>query len=945
MNPPLPDSSVESSAQLLALVRDLVTQLHPGAGLAGRVCLASSLDRDLGFDSLARVELVLRIERAFGLRLPDGLLAEAQTVQDLLTAIGGGEAAAPATPITREWSASEEVATPPDATRTLVEALQWHAVANPTRIHIHLLIEQDQTISITYRELYDDASKVADALASHGVRPSDTVSLMLPTGRDFFVAFMGILLSGAVPVPIYPPARLNQIEDHLLRQKGILSNARAVAMITVDQAKPVARILQGQVASLRFVATVADLSSRAAAHRERVSIQSEDLAFIQYTSGSTGNPKGVMLTHANLLASIRAMRKGLDVTSRDVFVSWLPLYHDMGLIGAWLGSLYCAYTLVIMSPLAFLARPVRWLQAIHRFGGTLSAAPNFAYELCASRIDDRDLAGLDLSTWRLALNGAEPVSHATIERFIARYAPFGFPRSAMLPVYGLAESTLGVTFPELGRGPVVDTIQREPFVTGGRAVPAGKDAQDVLHFVACGDALPGHAVRIVDDHDQEVGERIQGHLQFKGPSATKGYFLNPEDTARMRHGEWLDSFDFAYRVAGDIYITGRAKDIIIRAGRNLYPYELETAVGDLAGVRRGCVAVFGSRDPRSGTERLVVVAESREPDRQAREQLIAKINALALELTGSAADQVVLAAPHSVLKTSSGKIRRASTRERYEQGLLDSKQSAVWRQFLRLGLSGAGGAVAGILRKAMRSLYSLYAVAAFTLCGLIAYLLAMVMPVSVARRLTQTMARTALRLIGLNPVVSGQNNLPKGRAFVAVANHSSYLDGPILFATLAGTPSFVIKGELAVAPLVGSMLRKIGMQFVERFDVERSLRDAENLGAILRGRGSLVFFPEGTLRRTPGLLPFRTGAFTLAARAGVPIVPVVLRGTRYALPDGEWLPRHGAIEVRILPPVEPASSDFAGVLALRDQSRQAILQQIDEPEIVELVETVLTKQP
>jgi acyl-CoA synthetase (AMP-forming)/AMP-acid ligase II len=259
-------------------------------------------------------------------------------------------------------------------------------------------------------------------------------------------------------------------------------------------------------------ATLSETSSNASP----APVGPDDIALIQYTSGSTGNPKGVVLTHANLLANIRAMAQALQVTERDVFVSWLPLYHDMGLIGAWLGSLYVGFRLVIMSPPAFLTRPERWLWAIHRFRGTLSAAPNFAYELCLKRVDDAQLAHLDLSSWRLAINGAEAVSPDAVTHFIERCAQYGFRADAMMPVYGLAECALGLLFPPLGRGPLIDYVWREPFMLQRKAQPAPTDDPKPLRFVTCGRPLPGHEVRIVDELGLEIGESVEGRVEFKG---------------------------------------------------------------------------------------------------------------------------------------------------------------------------------------------------------------------------------------------------------------------------------------------------------------------------------------------------------------------------------------------------------------------------------------------
>jgi acyl-CoA synthetase (AMP-forming)/AMP-acid ligase II len=364
--------------------------------------------------------------------------------------------------------------------------------------------------------------------------------------------------------------------------------------------------------------------------------------------------------------------------------------------------------LVVMSPLTFLLRPERWLWAIHSHGGTLSAGPNFAYELCLRKIEDSALEGLDLHTWRLAFNGAEPVSPDTILRFGERFARHGLRREAIAPVYGLAECAVGLAFPPPGRGPVIDRIRREDFARSGRAIPAAQDEHDALRFVACGQPLPGHQIRIVDAAGSEVETR--GGLNFAA-SATSGYFRNPEQTRRLFHatvqggnGEWLDSGDLAYMAGGDIFITSRIKDVIIRAGRNIYPYELEEAVGDIPGIRKGCVAVFASTDPAAATERLVVLAETRETRGDELIRLEEQINARAVALLGEPPDDIVLAPPHTVPKTSSGKIRRAASRELYEQGTLATQQRAVWWQFVRLSWTGvlpqlrrSGRAATGIL--------------------------------------------------------------------------------------------------------------------------------------------------------------------------------------------------------------------------------------------------------
>jgi acyl-CoA synthetase (AMP-forming)/AMP-acid ligase II/acyl carrier protein len=657
-----------SAEALLEQVRQQALELHPQRGRSLRVTLDSALDRELGFDSLSRVELLLRLERAFGVGLSESLLAGAETPRDLWRAVRAGKVAGHPVPAAQARAAPlDELAGVPYTAGTLPEMLDWHVLSHPQRPHVYMYGERDEPETITYAMLTDGAQAMAAGLQARGLLPGQSVAIMLPTGRDYLFSFFGILLAGGIPVPIYPPMRPSQLEDHLRRHAGILANAQAVLLITVAEARRVGRLLQGQVETLHEVVTPQQLTATEAAFSGQT-IRGQDTAFLQYTSGSTGQPKGVILTHANLLANIRAMGEAVQADSTDVFVSWLPLYHDMGLIGAWLGSLYYGMPLVLMSPLAFLSRPARWLWIIHKHRGTLTAAPNFAYELCLSKVEDSDIEGLDLSSLRLTLNGAEPVSPNTVRRFGSRFAPYGFRPQTMAPVYGLAEAAVGLAFPPLGRGPRIDRIERKTFITRGKAIPVSDAAQGSLEFVACGQPLPGYQIRIVDATGRELPEREEGRLEFQGPSATSGYLRNPEATQCLFDGAWLDSGDLAYVAEGDVYLTSRVKDIIIRGGRNIYPYELEETVGDIPRIRKGCVAVFSSPDPAFGTERVIVVAETREEETDTLEALHTQVLGVATDLLGMPPDDVVLAPPHTVLKTSSGKIRRAAVRELFETG-------------------------------------------------------------------------------------------------------------------------------------------------------------------------------------------------------------------------------------------------------------------------------------
>ena len=919
--------------QLLDIVRSLSRELRPGVNGIDRLGLEHDLERDFGLDSLARVELLARIERELGVRLADAAMIEAETPSDLLQQMrtASTEATPAAEPAVTVAEAAPE--RPPETLATLIELLDWHVVQHGERVHISLVDETEHSADISYHQLQAEAMALAAGLLAHDVNAGDKIAIMLPTGRAFFAAFYGALYAGCVPVPLYPPARPSQIEDHMRRIAGIVANAEAVLLVTDARAKPLGHLLRAQCPSLRQVATVTDLS-RPATSPLPPPPRADDIAFLQYTSGSTGNPKGVALTHANLLANLSSMARASGVTAEDIFVSWLPLYHDMGLIGACMGSLYVGFHLVLLSPLAFLARPGRWLWTIHRHRATVSAAPNFAYELCVNKLDDRELDGLDLNHWRLAYNGAEPVSPDTIKRFTTRFARYGFRASAMTPVYGLAESSVGLAFPPLGRGPLIDRVDRAALSSSGIARPAAEDDTHAQRIVSCGLSLPDHAIRIVDSKGDVLPERTQGRVQFQGPSATRGYFHNPEADQRLFDGAWLNTGDLGYLAAGELYLTGREKDVIIRGGHNLYPQELEEAVSRLPGVRRGGVAVFPATDPKTGTERLVVLAEIRDDTAGNRERIQAAINRLAVDLIGLPADDIVLAPPRTVLKTSSGKVRRAACRERYERGELLGAPRAPWQQWLRLAGAGTIAQAGHQLRRGADAAWAAWAWTVYLTIVPLAWLLIVLTPtLTLRRRIARACARIALALTGLTPRVTSLQQLARHEGpLVVAANHASYLDALVLTAVLPPHFTYVAKQELLKKPLAAIPLRRLGCAFVERFVSARGVEDTQALEERVRAGESVVFFPEGTFRSQPGLLAFRMGAFMLAARTGKPVLPVTLLGTRTVLRGEELRPHYSALQVHLGAPLSPEGEEWQAALQLRDRTRRQILAQLEEPD-------------
>ena len=923
----------EVSGRLLAIIRDLVWELHPHLRRSVRVELDSDFDRDLALDSLGRAELILRVDKAFKVRLPDQLLSEADTPRELLTAVlAAGPKRSVSTEIAAIAPAEQPEISAPATAETLIDVLEHHVHAHGSRPHVRIWRGEGDETCLSYDDVREAACRIASGLLERGLIVGDRVAIMLPTDAAFFEAFFGVLYAGGVPVPVYPPFRRAQVEEHLRRQAGILRNAQAGYLIVTPELRNVGTLLIGLAEDLRHIETVANLK-RVGSIKHPVPAGPRSVALMQYTSGSTGDPKGVVLSHANLLANIRAMGEALDAGSSDCFVSWLPLYHDMGLIGAWLGSLYYGALAVIMPPLAFLADPGRWLRLIGQHRATLSAAPNFAFELCCKNARDEDLTGLDLSSLKLIVNGAEPVSPSTIARFIERFAKYGFRREMMGPVYGLAENSVGLTFPPLGRAPMIDRVKRTRLSRDGLAVPASATDRTALELVACGQPIPRHQVRIVDELGREVAERTEGRLQFKGPSATTGYFRNAEKNRTLFDGEWLESGDRAYVANGDVYITGRIKDMIIKAGRHIYPHEIEELVGGIEGVRRGCVVAFPTKGVERGTERLVLLVETHMTDPAARQALKLKIGETCTTVLDVPPDVIELVPPRTVPKTSSGKIRRSAARGLYESGLPLQREHSLWWQMTWLALSGFGSCLRRIRHWLADVIYAGYWWGLLVVVATLAWPVVMLLPSHQWRhRFVRGAVRGFLRATGTPMRVEWEAELPSGGAMI-VANHASYLDALVIIAAIPGVLSFVAKEELARQWVAGPFLRRLGTLFVRRIDPKGGVEDTQHqLEAALSG-ARIVSFPEGTLTRRPGLLGFHLGAFLVAGQAGIPVVPVTVQGTRSILRGEQWFPRRGEIVVHISQSMAPLGSDFAAAVKLRDQARAVILQHYGEPDL------------
>ncbi|ANM32096.1 AMP-dependent synthetase [Acidobacteria bacterium Mor1] len=545
----------------------------------------------------------------------------------------------------------------------MIELLE--RVAGEEQTGLRFVDRRERERFCSWREIRERAMSVAGGLQRLGIGSGDRVALVYPTGPEFFDAFFGTLLTGGVPVPLYPPVRLGRLEEYHRQTAGML-RASGARLVLADNR--VRRILGSTVERARPELGCRTLESLDAGSFRPVDVDPEDLGLVQFSSGTTVDPKPVALSHrafvtqAALINSFWPENEGVHHTG----VSWLPLYHDMGLIGCVGPALERPGVLTLLPPEAFIARPALWLRAISRHRGTISPAPNFAYALCVDRIRDEDLEGVDLSCWRVALNGAETVVPGVMRAFAERFAPFGFRESAMTPVYGLSEAALAVTFSNLATPPTVSRFDREALCRR-QAQPDDSGRE----LTAVGRPLPGFELRIEDDHGARLEAGRIGRVKIAGPSLMSGYLGKPELTEKMFDGTWLDTGDLGFVWDGELFLTGRAKDMLLLRGRNHAPDEVERAVDEVEGVRTGCaVAASYLPDGASGEELLVLVEARKEVPAGSYEDIATECRAAVLAGAGLAAHQVIVVAPGTLPRTSSGKLRRQEALNRFLAGTL-----------------------------------------------------------------------------------------------------------------------------------------------------------------------------------------------------------------------------------------------------------------------------------
>lgn len=561
---------------------------------------------------------------------------------------------------------------------TLLDCARNLLADSPERTALTLILP-DGTQTVSTRAFFEGAARYARALECAGVQPGDLVVLVLQHGPEVLYSFWGAMLLGAVPsiMPFLTPKLDPERYYDSVRQLVALSEVKAV--IAYPDMEPTLRAHLEGIPTLGAILSIAELEpgGHLADYLDRAPSRPEDTAFLQHSSGSTGLQKGVMLSHGAVLSQIAAYSAAIALRPDDVIVSWLPLYHDMGLIAGFILPIVQGIHLVLMSPFHWVRDPQILLRAIHEHRGTLCWLPNFAYNFLATRVRRSALDSLDISSVRAFINCSEPVRHDSHELFGALYAPHGLDPLALHTCYAMAENTFAVTQSALDAPPRLDIVDRQALMEQRRAVPAGGADSPTVTMVSCGRPIAHTELRIVDAERHDLPERHVGEVALRSNCMLSGYYHRPDATAQALDGGWFFTGDLGYLADGELYITGRQKDLIIVGGKNIYPQDIENALNDIPGVHPGRTVAFGVPNEALGTEDIAVICEVDTSDPQAHAAITRAIRTRVAQTTDATARYVHLAGPRWLIKTSSGKIARTANRQQFIEQVLSQSSEGL----------------------------------------------------------------------------------------------------------------------------------------------------------------------------------------------------------------------------------------------------------------------------
>ncbi len=551
---------------------------------------------------------------------------------------------------------------------TLAQILLEHFERHPDQVSIILQHAGQEDRSLTYADLMRGAEAFAATLRREEIREGEVVVLILPHGSDLVFAFFGAILYGAIPSIMPFLTEKLAPERYRADLKALIRITQPTAIVTYPEFAEEVRQAITPESSVRALITTDTFESP-----ERLNDLTwlpglrrgeNDIVLLQHSSGTTGLQKGVALSHQAVLNQLGAYSEAIELNEQDVIVSWLPLYHDMGLIAGFIMPVLCGVPLVLMSPFDWVRAPHRLFQAVSRYRGTLSWLPNFAYNFCAQKVRDAQLNGVDLSSWRAVINCSEPVRWESHRVFYERFKAYGLHYEALQTSYAMAENVFGVTQSRLGEPPRTDVIDREAFMSEHVARPAG-DGRPSLVMMSSGRPLRNTRVRIVDEKGRDLPERVIGEIAIQSDCMLTGYFNRPDLTQKALRDGWYLTGDLGYLADGELYVSGRKKDIIIVGGKNVYPQDLEALAGEVPGVHPGRVVAFGIFDESLGTEEVAIVAEVDTPDPIEREQIAEAIRLHVTRNSAITVRYVRVVDAKWLIKTSSGKIARAANREKF----------------------------------------------------------------------------------------------------------------------------------------------------------------------------------------------------------------------------------------------------------------------------------------